>query len=618
MPAASLPTGLHWPCNAAIMRQKSTVNNWGRIMLELRVAVSDVFRCAFHNIARTGLRRVCLLPFFLFLSFDLAAHGEHDAPVAPGRVLGEISFPTSATSPEAQAAFIRGMLLLHLFEYPFAREEFIHAQQIEPGFAMAYWGEAMTYNHPIWDEQDLEAGRAALAKLGTTAELRQAAAPTPREKAFLQSLDFLYGSGSKTQRDQLYMQAMESTAAQFPDDSEAQLFYALSLLGSKAGVRDVSTYMFAAAIAQSVFCANPKHPGAAHYLIHSVDDPEHAVLGLAAARALGEMAPDAGHSLHMTSHIFVALGMWDDVVKANEAAVKVQNEMRVEMGEQPRHWGHYNSWLLYGYLEQGRAGPALELLNAAHAEEQAEKKSPEDRQVLDPDDSVTGSVVQMWARYLIETRDWNGAAAQWQFHLGDAFDPNLTFTYIQSLRAAYSGQASLAASYLQQFQQLRTELEQAISLKPEPAPSDALYLQRLAVLEQEMKAGVENARGDYAAAAVFASEASRLEGEMAVAFGPPFVDWPSAEMLGELLLDDHKYAESAAAFELELSRARQRTRSLLGLVQAEKKLGNTAAAKFALQKLAVIWHGADDTIKALLGELAISDAEPGTEQEKNN
>jgi len=133
-----------------------------------------------------------------------------------------------------------------------------------------------------------------------------------------------------------------------------------------------------------------------------------------------------------------------------------------------------------------------------------------------------------------------------------------------------------------------------------------------------MKAAAENARGDSAAAAVFAHEASRLEGEMAVAFGPPFVDWPAAEMLGELLLDGHKYAESAAAFELELSRARQRTRSLLGLAQAQEKLGNTSAATFTLQKLAVIWHEADEPVKALLGELAIRDAEPGTEQEKSN
>ncbi len=574
-----------------------------------------------------GPRRVCLPRFglalaMLLLSLNLAAHSEDHSAAAPGRVLGEISFPTSTTSPEAQAAFIRGMLYLHLFEYPFARDEFIRAQQLEPTFAMAYWGEAMTYNHPIWDQQDMEAARTALAKLGTTAELRQAAAATLLEKGFLQSLDFLYGSGSKTQRDQLYMQAMENMAAQFPDDPEVQLFYALSLLGTQAGVRDVATYMFAAAIAQSVFCAHPKHPGAAHYLIHSVDDPEHAVLGLAAARALGEMAPDAGHSLHMTSHIFLALGMWDDVVKANEAAIKVQNAMRVELGEEARHWGHYNSWLLYGYLEQGRAGPALELLNAAYAEEQAEKqaetKSPEDRLTLDADDSITGSVVQMWARYLIETRDWSGTVAQWQFHLGDAFDPNLTFTYVQSLRAAYGGQASVATSYLQQFQQLRTDLEPAIRLKPETAPGDALYLQRLAVLEQEMQAGVEIARSDYAAAVVHATEASRLEGEMPVAFGPPFVDWPAAEMLGELLMENQQYAESAAAFQLELSRARQRTRSLLGLAQAQEKPGNSAAAMFTLAKLAVIWHQADESVKAVLGDMAIEDAELGIEQEKSD
>jgi hypothetical protein len=253
----------------------------------------------------------------------LGAHEEETRVAAPARVLGTISFPTSAKSAEAQQAFIRGMLLLHLFEYPFARDEFLTAQRIEPDFALAYWGEAMTYTHPVWDQQDAEAGRAALRKLAPTPELRLAKAPGAREQAFLGAIEALYGQGSKAERDRAYARAMERMAARFPADHEVQLFHALALLGVYAGVRDVPAYMQVGAIAQAVFCANPQHPGAAHYLIHAVDDPDHAVLGLDAARALARMAPDAGHSLHMTSHIFTALGMWDDMVQANEAAVAV-------------------------------------------------------------------------------------------------------------------------------------------------------------------------------------------------------------------------------------------------------------------------------------------------------
>jgi hypothetical protein len=245
---------------------------------------------------------------------------------------------------------------------------------------MAYWGEAMSYNHPVWDEQDQAAGRAALAKLGSNLQERLATASQPVEKAFLQAIDELYGTGTKAQRDRAYLRAMERMAADFPEYHEVRLFYALALLGLQAGVRDIPLYMQATAIAQSVFSANPQHPGAAHYLIHGVDDPEHAVLGLEAARALAIMAPDAGHSLHMTSHIFTALGMWDDVVRANRQAIKVANAMRELQDEPARQWGHYNFWLLYGYLQQGRIEKARDATSLPATA--GKRKSPEDPMIL--------------------------------------------------------------------------------------------------------------------------------------------------------------------------------------------------------------------------------------------
>ncbi len=532
-------------------------------------------------------------------------HGPHT-----GRVLGQIDFPTSATKPKAQAAFIRGMLLLHLFEYPFAAQEFIAAQKIEPDFAMAYWGEAMTYNHPIWDEQDLPAAREALLKLGATPEQRLAVTDDAKEKAFLTALEILYGEGSKVERDQAYAQHFETMALHFRQDHEVQLFYALSLLGVNAGVRDVPSYMQSTALAQNVFSANPQHPGAAHYLIHGVDDPDHAALGLTAARALAKMAPDAGHSLHMTSHIFVALGMWDDVVTANQKAVRVQNIMRLEQGELPRHWGHYNAWLLYGMLQQGRNDDALALLKLAYQELQEENKAPTDRMILEPDRSITGSVVQMWTRYLVETRNWTGAVADWNFKLGDAFDPNLSYSFVQGMRAAHAGQPSEATQYLGQFRALQSELGRLLEHKKEAAASEQQYLQRLKVMEQELLAGIEFARGESQQAARYAAEASRLEGEMPYAFGPPFVDWPSAELLGEMLLDARKYADAEAAFKLELRRARLRANSLNGLAAALEKQGKVAEAAYYGQKLQRIQDS--DAAAAESG-----DDETATSQEEN-
>jgi hypothetical protein len=378
---------------------------------------------------------------------------------------------------------------------------------------------------------------------------------------------------------------MEGLAAEFPDDHEVQLFYALSLFGVQAGVRDTATYMLCTAIAQGVFSENPRHPGAAHYLIHGVDDPVHAVLGLRAARALAEMAPDAGHAQHMASHIFLAVGMWGEVVRVNQAAVRVQNAMRAEHGVPTRNWGHYNYWLLYGYLQLGRQEAALALLRAAYAEAQAHGKSPEHPLSLDPDDNVIGSVVQMWARYLIETREWDSPLAEWSFLTGDAYDPNLTISYVRALQAAYGGLAARAGQFLEQFRQLSAGLRQAIGRQDEPAPGDLLYLDRLTVMERELQAAVELARGEQSAAAVLAREASDLEGAMPHSFGPPYVDLPSAEFLGELLLGSGRMEDAVSAFELQLERSRLKRRPLEGLITALEALDREAEAAYHRARL---------------------------------
>ena len=227
--------------------------------------------------------------------------------------LGSLWFPNSGTS-EAQDAFRRGVLLLHSFEYEPAAEAFRQAQEIDPDFALAYWGEAMTYNHPLWRDYDRQSAIAALERLEPTRQERRAKAGSEREKMYLDAVETLYADETsaaevKAERDRLYMEAMQSLHEAYPDDDEARAFYALSILGSTDGSRDFATYMRAAATAMPVFERNPQHPGAAHYIIHSFDDPIHAPLGLPAADVYADVAPNAAHSQHMTSHIFVALGL---------------------------------------------------------------------------------------------------------------------------------------------------------------------------------------------------------------------------------------------------------------------------------------------------------------------
>jgi len=275
---------------------------------------------------------------------------------------GVVSFANSG-SEAAQAAFLHGLALLHSFEYDFAARDFREAERIDPGFAMAYWGEAMTFNHPVWNEQDRPAALAALEKLGPSPEARLAKAPTQREKDYLRALEILYGEGPKSARDERYAEEMASLRQKYPADIEAAAFYGLALLGTGEGVRNERTYMQAAAILMPLFYSHPQHPGIAHYLIHACDDPTHAALALPAARAYSKIAPDAAHAQHMTSHIFLALGMWKDVIHANEAAMRVVNEQQAAQGKPPGHCGHYNYWLEYGYLETGQIDKARRLLD---------------------------------------------------------------------------------------------------------------------------------------------------------------------------------------------------------------------------------------------------------------
>jgi hypothetical protein len=255
--------------------------------------------------------------------------------------LGEVDFPTSG-APEAQKEFIQGMLYMHSFEYEPAAVAFRKSQAIDPDFAMAFWGEAMTNHHSLWAVQHQQAAQDILHKLGKTSEERAAKASTQREKDFIHTAEILFGMTEETQgldkqeRDVHYRNAMKRVHMNYPDDLEARALYGLSILGVGSANREYATYMHAAAIITPVWDANHSHPGAAHYLIHSYDDPVHAILGLPMARAYEKIAVDAAHAQHMTSHIYVALGLWDEMIRANLTALSVESAKTVGEGARSR------------------------------------------------------------------------------------------------------------------------------------------------------------------------------------------------------------------------------------------------------------------------------------------
>src|SRR5256886_1210961 len=486
--------------------------------------------------------------------------------------LGTIAFPTSGARA-AQAQFVRGVLLLHSFEYRDAALAFRQAQGLDPGFALAYWGEALTYNHPIWNEQDVNAARAALQRLGPTPRARRAKAPTPRERGHLETVEILYGDGSKTKRDTAYSRAMGRMVASFPTDREAQVFYALSLLGLSQGVRDVPTYMRAAAIVEKVFRDNPNHPGAAHLLIHCYDDPIHAPLGLGAARAYSKIAPDAAHAQHMTTHIFLALGMWDEVVSQNELA----------SGRDRAAWtaNHYTAWLGYGYLQQGRYGDALRHLNLMH--KNMDWSRPRQRAEL----------ALMRADYVVNTERWDSgplqggkidlAEARLRDRAVDAFVFGLSAVKRGDRAGAERNLADLAT-----FSQMRA----AIDTGPEKdrVPS---------ILEKGLRALLRQAEGAEDDAVALLRAATALEDAMPLEFGPPPVVKPSHELLCEGLLQADPPPEGQGEVAPWLRLAPRRPRSLLGLGRAAAAAGDRRTAARAYGDLRAIWHRADPDLPGL-------------------
>jgi tetratricopeptide (TPR) repeat protein len=509
--------------------------------------------------------------------------------------LGTLTFPTSAHSDAAQAAFVRGVLLLHVFEYRTAAEAFRQAERLDPGFAMAYWGEAMTYNHSIWNQLDADAGRAALMKLGPTPAARAARAPTAREKAYLAAVEILYsGKGSKQERDERYCMAMQRLAAAYPKDNNAQLFYALALMGSHEGVRDLPDYLHAAAIAKRIFRLNPRNPGAAHYWIHGMDDPQHAAGALEAARALSKIAPDAGHAQHMTSHIFMALGMWDDVVTANVNALRVVNAQARAAGRPEVACGHYPLWLEYGYFQQGRRQQAEKVLEgcaqsvaaarnrAVHA---GHSTSP---MIMMPYD---GSLANMRGVAVVESRDWNGKAARLDVATTGLGPYAAWNDFTTGYAAAERRDLKLAKQALASVHHLR-----ATNRKD---PGDPQVVGYLAVLDDELRGMVLIREGHADTGLASIRHAASRYDAMAFDFGPPAPLKPPHELLGEAFLQAGRAKEAAAQFGMVFKEAPNRCLALLGLARAQAILHQTTAAVAAYQKLLANWHAADPDTPAL-------------------
>lgn len=512
--------------------------------------------------------------------------------------LGTVNFPTSG-SREAQAQFLRGVAAMHSFWYEEALEAFRASTKSDPNFAMGYWGEAMTYNHPIWLQQDAEAGRRALANIKSTDKL------TPRERAFIEAARILYGEGDKLARDLAYAAAMEKVYRESPEDLEAAAFYSLALLGTvRPGDKGFARQMKAGAIAMEVYRKNPDHPGAAHYIIHAFDDPEHAILALPAAFRYAQIAPAASHARHMPSHIFLQLGMWPEAAASNESAWKVSDDwVRSKKLELSLRDYHSNHWLTYVYCQQGRYEKAEGLVNFL-----IQTRNEHGPQSIRWYDDTA-------AAYLIETGRWAlapkffgvaggvPAATDAHSHHGShgaaapAPQPAQTAVpntmrgmslplFVRAMAAASLGTPE-APSLLEEMRAGREQVK------------DPYMARILEIRELEITALLAASKKNFKDAIEAMKKATALEIEMSPPSGPPSLVKPSHELFGEILLRAGRPKEASEQFAISLSRQPNRARSLLGAARAAVLSDQKTTAIEQYKKFLGIWAQADANLPEL-------------------
>jgi tetratricopeptide (TPR) repeat protein len=475
---------------------------------------------------------------------------------------------------------------LHNFQYEDAVEAFQEAQRLDPGFALAYWGEAMAYNQTLWLNQDVEKTREILTRLAPTAEGRAQKAKTERERGLLRAVEILAGSGDKAERDRAYAEAMGQLARSHPDELELLSFYALAIMGTTArspalfrqGGDDQHQHALVgsaeqktvAGLLEKVLTRNPEHPGALHYLIHNYDDPEHARLALPAARVYAKVAPESSHALHMPAHIFLQLGLWDDAAASDEAsfAASVAWTGRKGLGVGMRDY-HSLSWLTYESLQRGRYQRARETLDLIRPAVEA-TGAPRLR-------ALQGD---MRARYVIETGSYEMLAGARDFSTTSEL-------FVIGVSAARGGDTSTAERAKGELRR-RAGSREAGNLR-----SDAAVMEKQLAAIQALMAG----QGEQAVARL--REAVALEQELPPPLGPPRPIKPSPELLGEILLELRRPQEAPAEFERALARWPNRSRSHLGWARAAAALGDRAGARRHYQSFLTNWRSADPGLPEL-------------------
>lgn len=505
----------------------------------------------------------------LSISLGTRAHEDEQIPTGTPDRVGDVVFPVSC-SPAAQEQFNRAMAMLHSFFYPEAGKTFSRAVDLDPSCAMAHWGVAMSWWYPLWYPPTKESflqGKAALDKaaaLDTGSE---------RERAYIAALAQFYGDFDKVDhksRSLAYEKAMAGVHARFPDDREAATLYALALQATaNPNDKTYANQLKSAEILETVFGEQPNHPGAAHYLIHAYDYPELAPRALTAARRYGAIAPAMPHALHMPSHTYIALGLWQDSIESNLAAGAVARKLGWVQEEL-----HTMDYLVYAYVQGAQPGAAKGVLVKL-----GEIAVDEKARTLPVDYALAAAP----ARFVLEQRRWEDAASlvphASRFRASEA----LTH-YARALGATHLGATRDAEEEVGKLTQIRDALLQA---------KQDYWAKQVDVQVQTAEAWLAWATGNAARALELMGAAVTLEESTYKHPITPGQLLPARELLGDLLMEVGQPRRALAEYETTLRLNPNRFNGLYGAARSAELSGMPDKAALYYRKLLDLCKAAD-------------------------
>ena len=493
----------------------------------------------------------------LFLAAGVfASHAfAHDDAGKSSQVLGKVSFKTSC-SKAAQPKFNRAVALLHSFWYTEAEAAFKEIAAQDPSCSMAYWGLAsILMNNPI-------AGQGAVGKAPELAQaaLENASANPPktqRERVFIAAVSAYYkdfAQRSERERQVARAEAYQKLAAKYPDDDEAQIFYAVYLAATQTlSDKTYAATLKAAGILEKQFKKHPQHPGVAHYLIHSYDYPPVAQKGLNVARRYAKIAPDAPHALHMPSHIFTRVGAWEDSAQTNARSASAARK-----GNEGDESWHAVDYMVYAYLQMGRDQQA-----------QATWDDAQKHMNLSPRFVGPYAIAAVPARLAVERGDWRAAAALEPRPSKFPFVDSATH-FARALGNARTGNAEAAEQEVKVLGRLYAQLVEA---------KNGYWATEVEVSGLGALAWTRFAQGKPEEAEQRMREAADMEDKNDKHIVTPGRILPAREMLGDLLMEMKRPADALKEYEASQQREPNRFRGLYGAAQAAEQAGDAAKAR---------------------------------------